>query len=396
MALDGLRDLLFDPTLRIVSLGSAALGIVSGGLGAFAVLRKQSLLGDAISHAALPGIALAFLLTGSKDPLVLVLGAAAAGWVGTLLVMAIVRNTRIKEDSALGLVLSVFFGFGLMLLTFIQHRPDAAQAGLDRFLFGQAATMLERDVAIIAWLGVAAYSVALIFWKEIKLLAFDPGFGASLGIPMRAVDVVLTSVLVIAVVVGLQTVGVVLMAAMVVAPAAAARQWTDRLGAMVTLSAAFGATAGVAGSLLSATGANLPTGPMIVLCLTAIAVLSLLFAPNRGLVWSSARHRRARRRLGAEAMLLDLYAMASQHDDLSHAHSSRALAAMGRGRERRVVERALEGLASRGYARQVGGDRWALTDAGGDEGRRLIAEQRGGDNRAGVLDDELDEVGEVK
>ncbi|HUF26488.1 MAG TPA: metal ABC transporter permease [Gemmatimonadaceae bacterium] len=374
-----LRDLLLDPTLRTVSLGSAALGVVSGGLGAFAVLRKQSLLGDAISHAALPGIALAFLLTGSKDPLVLVLGAAAAGWLGTLLVMAIVRQTRIKEDTALGLVLSVFFGVGLMLLTFLQHRPDAAQAGLDRFLFGQAATMLQRDVAIIVWLGVGAYAVALFFWKEIKLLAFDPEFGASLGIPMRAVDVVLTSVLVIAVVVGLQTVGVVLMAAMIVAPGAAARQWTDRLGVMVVLSGAFGATAGVAGAVLSATGANLPTGPMIVLCLTAIAIASLTLAPNRGLVWAWVRQRRSRRQLRVEATLLDLYAMAAQHEDPGHAHSSRALAALGRG----DVPRTLEQLAARGHTRHLGADQWALTQEGRAEARRLLDEQRvggGGDD----------------
>lgn len=373
MALAALRDLLLDPTLRIVSLGSAALGVVSGGLGAFAVLRKQSLLGDAISHAALPGIALAFLLTGSKDPLVLVLGAAVAGWVGTLLVMAIVRHTRIKEDTALGLVLSVFFGIGLMLLTFLQHRPDAGQAGLDRFLFGQAATMLERDVAIVAWLGVAAYAVALFFWKEIKLLAFDPGFGASLGIPMRAVDVVLTSVLVIAVVVGLQTVGVVLMAAMVVAPGAAARQWTDRLGVMVALAALFGAMAGVAGSLLSATGANLPTGPMIVLCLTAIAIVSLTLAPNRGLAWTWVRHFRARRQLRVEATLLDLNAMAAQHEDPEHAHSRRAIEAVGRGNVRGTLERLLD----RGWVRRSGDDRWAITNDGRAEAQRLLDDPRG-------------------
>lgn len=369
----GLREFLLDPTLRTVSLGSATLGVVSGGLGAFAVLRRQSLLGDAISHAALPGIALAFLLTGSKDPLVLVLGAAAAGWIGTLLVMAITRTTRIKEDTALGLVLSVFFGIGLMLLTFLQHRPDAAQAGLDRFLFGQAATMLRRDVAIIAGLGITAYAVALCFWKEIKLLAFDPGFGASLGIPMRVVDVVLTSVLVIAVVVGLQTVGVVLMAAMVVAPGAAARQWTDRLGIMVALSGLFGAIAGLAGSLLSATARNLPTGPMIVLCLTAIAVLSLALAPNRGLVWSWVRHRRSRRRLRVEATLLDLHAMAAQHEDPLHAHSSRALAVLGRGDVRRTLARLLD----RGWVRNAGDDRWQLTEDGRTEARRLLSDPRG-------------------
>ncbi|HEX6913511.1 MAG TPA: metal ABC transporter permease, partial [Longimicrobium sp.] len=163
-----LPDLFDDYTLRTVALGAAALGATSGALGSYAVLRKQSLLGDAISHAALPGIALAFLLTGSKAPLVLVLGAAVAGWLGTLLVMRIVNTTRIKEDSALGIVLSVFFGFGLVLLTYIQKRPDASQAGLDRFLFGQAATLLQRDVIMISALGGLALAIAALFWKEFK------------------------------------------------------------------------------------------------------------------------------------------------------------------------------------------------------------------------------------
>src|SRR5688572_8163343 len=168
-----LRDLFFDYTLRTVALGSATLGVVSGALGSYAVLRKQSLLGDAMSHAALPGIALAFLLTGSKAQLALLIGAAIAGWVGTLLVMSIVRTTRIKDDSALGLVLSVFFGFGLMLLTYIQRLPDATQAGLDKFLFGQAATLLQRDVITMAAIGGLALLVVGLFWKEFKLLSFD-------------------------------------------------------------------------------------------------------------------------------------------------------------------------------------------------------------------------------
>jgi manganese/zinc/iron transport system permease protein len=285
-------DLFNDYTLRIVAIGAAALGAASGALGSFAVLRKQSLLGDAISHAALPGIALAFLITGSKDPLVLVLGAAAAGWIGTLLVIGVVGETRVKEDSALGIVLSVFFGFGLVLLTLVQRRPDASQAGLDRFLFGQAATLLERDIWVIGGLGSLAVLVMLLAWKEFKLLSFDREFGASLGFGMRGIDVLLTSVLVLAIVIGLQTVGVVLMSAMVVAPGAAARQWTDRLGTMVALAAVFGALSGVTGAVISSSTSRVPTGPTIVLCLSAIVLVSLLFAPNRGLVWRWTRQRR--------------------------------------------------------------------------------------------------------
>ena len=218
-----LLSFLGDYTLRIVALGSGLLGAVSGALGSLAVLRRQSLLGDAISHAALPGIVLAYLLTGSRSTLVLVLGAAVAGWIGTLVVIGIVGRTRLKEDSALGIVLSVFFGLGLVLLTYVQKLPDAGQAGLDRFLFGQAATLLARDVAVIAGLGGIAVAIMLLGWKEIKLLAFDRAFGTSLGFRMGRVDVMLTTIIVLAIVIGLQTVGVVLMSAMVVAPAAAAR-----------------------------------------------------------------------------------------------------------------------------------------------------------------------------
>jgi manganese/zinc/iron transport system permease protein len=186
-------DLFSDYTLRIVTLGAATLGIVAGALGAFAVLRRQSLLGDAVSHAALPGIVLAFVLTGTKAPLALLVGAALAGWLGTLLVMAIVRTTRVKYDAALGIVLSVFFGIGLVLLTDVQKQPDAAQAGLERFLFGQAAALLRSDVITMVLLGAPVLVAVALLWKEFKLLAFDPAFGASLGLPMRALDVTLTT-----------------------------------------------------------------------------------------------------------------------------------------------------------------------------------------------------------
>lgn len=369
-----LRDLLFDYTLRTVALGAGTLGVVSGALGSYAVLRKQSLLGDAISHAALPGIALAFLLTASKAPLVLVLGAAIAGWLGTLVVMTVVGTTRIKEDSALGLVLSVFFGFGMVLLTFIQKMPTAAQAGLDRFLFGQAATLLERDVLTMAGLGAIALLLMVLFWKEFKLLSFDPDFAASLGFPVRLLDVLLTTLLVIAIVVGLQTVGVVLMSAMVVAPAAGARQWTDRMGLMVALAALFGALAGVSGAAISSSTARLPTGPTIVLCLTALVVASLLLAPNRGLVWSWVRQQRNRRRLQVEAVLSDLYALASQHENPEHGHSVAVLRTMS-GR-RGGVQRSLDVLAERGLVREAGADQWALTGAGLVEAQRLAQARR--------------------
>lgn len=372
--MESLADLLGNYTLRTVGMGAIFLGAVNGVLGSFALLRKQSLLGDAISHAALPGIALAFLLTGSKSTVVLLLGAAAAGWTGTLFVTSVVKNTRVKYDSALGLVLSVFFGFGLVLLTYIQRLPIASQAGLDTFLFGQAATLLARDVLTVGILASAVLLVVLAFWKEFKLLCFDPDFARSLGFPVRWLDVLLITLLVTSIVIGLQTVGVVLMSAMVVAPSAAARQWTDRLGAMVAISAFFGALAGGAGALTSSAFERLPTGPTIVLCLTSIVLVSLLLAPNRGIVWSWTRERVNRNRLQTEAVLADLYVLAERHDDPEHGHPISVLRTMSMGHG--GVDRSLEVLRERGLVRRSAEGKWHLTPRGLETARR-VSETRG-------------------
>ena len=357
-----LSDLFFDYTLRTVALGAAILGLVSGMLGSFAVLRKQSLLGDAISHAALPGIVISFLITRSREPVVLMLGALIAGWLATLFMLNITRTTRIKDDSALGLVLSVFFGLGLMLLTFTQKLPDATQAGLDKFLFGQAATLLQRDVITMGVTGLVALGLMVIFWKEFKLITFDPEFAASLGFPVRVLDVVLTTLLVIAIVIGLQTVGVVLMSAMIVAPAAAARQWTDKLNLMVLLGGLFGALAGVSGTLISSSAEKLPTGPVIVLCISVIVLVSMLFATNRGLVWNWIRSQQNRHKLRARAVLADLNTLAMQHPDHEHGHSTAVLRAMSTNPE--GVSHALKQLEERGHARELSHDLWALTNEG--------------------------------
>lgn len=290
-------ELFFDYTLRNIALGSAILGIVGGVLGSFALLRKQALLGDALSHAALPGICLAYILTGTKTPLILLIGAGIAGWIGTLLILRIIQETRISEDAALGIVLTVFFGFGIMLLTFIQHSGHASQSGLDKYLFGQAATLVQDQVTMMAVLGGVALLIVGLLFKEFKLITFDPAFAATLGFPVDRLGVLLTLLIVVAVLIGLQTVGVVLMAAMLIAPAAAARQWTERLGAMLGLAALFGALSGVTGAMISISDSQLPTGPMVILSATAIVIVSLLFGKARGTVWEALRTRRNRRSL---------------------------------------------------------------------------------------------------
>jgi manganese/zinc/iron transport system permease protein len=366
-----LSDIVNDYTIRNITLGAMVLGIVSGSLGTFAVLRRQSLLGDSISHAVLPGIILAFMLTGSRDPLILIIGAAVVGWIATLSIMTIVNTTRIKADASLALVLSVFFGFGMVLMTFVQRQPEAAAAGLSRFLFGQAAAIIWDDVRAMLLIGGAALVVLLIFWKEFKLVVFDRSFALSLGMPVRRFDILLTSLLVIAIVIGLQTVGVVLMSAMVVAPAAAARQWTDRLGLVTALAGGFGALAGVSGALISAYAARMPTGPTIVLCLTVIVVGSLILAPNRGVLWAWVRQHRQSRELRSRIVLGDLYWLSQQHEGVDHGHSQATLEAMSAGRV--AVDHGLEDLERAGLAEKTSDENWVLTEKGRNQAIRDLA-----------------------
>lgn len=362
-----LQIILNDHTVQVVALGALVLGVVSGCLGSFAVLRQQSLLGDAVAHATLPGVALAFMWTESKNPLILLTGAAISGWIGTLLVMLITKTTRIKKDASLGIVLSVFFGVGVMLLTIIQRLPTASKAGLDKFLFGNAATLLVEDVMTMIVLGLVVLALLFLFWKEFKVLTFDYDFAKSIGFPARGLDVFLTTLIVVAIVIGLQTVGVVLMSAMLVAPAAAARQWTDRLGVMVVLSSVFGATAGVLGALTSSLVTHLPTGPVIVVIISTIVLVSLLFAPNRGLVSDWIRSYRNRRAIQLTAMLNNLLLFSEINRDPFHPHDIAALRAIGRA----ALERTMVTLQKRGWVVQHPDKRWALTPEGLSEAKRL-------------------------
>lgn len=283
-----------DYTFQTVALGSTLLGLISGVLGSFAVLRKQSLLGDGVSHSSLPGVVMAFVLLGSKNTEVLLLGALVSGLLATMLIVGIVRHTRVKFDSALALVMSVFFGLGLILLTYVQKIPNSNQAGLKRFIFGQASTLLKRDIDLMMICGLVLLVLVLLFWKEFKLVTFDSDFAQSLGFSPKKLNLLLSFMIVLAIIIGLQTVGVILMSAMLITPAVAARQWTNRLWVMVMLSALFGAVSSVAGTAVSSLVPKLPTGPAIVVCVSAIVVVSVLFAPGRGILHRMYRRRKNR------------------------------------------------------------------------------------------------------
>jgi manganese/zinc/iron transport system permease protein len=366
----------FDATLITVMAGASLLGVVSGALGCFAVLKRQSLLGDALAHAALPGVCLAYLFGGvvgvdPKHPLLLLGGALATAWIGTLILLSVTRTTRIRQDAALGVVLSVFFGAGIVLLTFLQHgSAGASQAGLDKFLFGQAASLVPRDVILMAVLGGLVLGTVAVFFRPFQLIVFDPVYAGSQGVPVRRYEVLLTTLIVVAVVVGLQTVGVVLMAAMVVTPAAAARQWTDRLLTMVVLAAVIGALAGATGTWVSSLARRVPTGPLIVLSATGLLGVSLLLAPRRGLLWAAVRRVRNRRRVRVENLLKDLWRLGERDGRYAAPRAVTDVLAV------RAASRAAVDHAGSAGLVQVSGPLVQLTDAGLERAARVVRNHR--------------------
>lgn len=298
--------ILRDPNVQWILFGTMLLGLSSGVIGSFAYLRKQSLMGDALSHAALPGICIAFMLSGTKSILLFLIGAAIAGIIATFGIGFITRNSRIKQDSALAIVLTTFFGLGIVLLTQIQHSGNGNQSGLDKFLFGQAASMMLSDVLIMAIISVLLIGTCTLLFKEFKLLSFDRGFARGLGYPVTFLDQLVMFLIVVAVVVGIQAVGVVLMAALLITPAVSARYWTEKLGFMVVLSGIIGALSGFVGTFISASGNNLPTGPLNVLVATFFFIISIIAAPRRGVLAKLFLHSSVRNNIRKEKPMVQM------------------------------------------------------------------------------------------
>lgn len=292
--------MLADPNMQWIFFGCMLLGLSSGVIGSFSYLRKQSLVGDTLAHAALPGICIAFMLTGVKSIGVFLIGAGIAGMIATFGIGFVTRHSRLKQDAALGIVLTTFFGLGIVLLTFIQHGDYGNQSGLDKFLFGQAAAMVGSDVVTMSFICVLLVTVCVLLFKQFKLISFDPGFARGIGYPVALLEQLLMLLIVIAVVAGIQAVGVVLISALLITPAISARYWTNRLGVMVALSGLFGALSGALGTWISSSVSNLPTGPVTVLAAAFIFIVSVLFGPKRGIVAKSLMNARVKKRYLAE------------------------------------------------------------------------------------------------
>jgi len=284
----------------MVLLGTALLGLASGIAGTFAVLRKESLIGDGLSHAALPGVVIAFLLTGIKDIEVLIAGAALSSIAAAWLITITVENSKIKFDGALATILSAFFGLGMVLLTYLQSLNNAGQAGLSKFIFGQAATILARDVYITSAAALIIIVLTALFWKELKLISFDVEYAKTLQIPVTFTLILYRSLLIMTIIIGIQSVGAILISSLLIAPAVGARQWTNKLGTMCILAGFFGMVSAIGGTIWSTTVQKLPTGPAIIVILSVIVLLSLIFAPNRGILWQYRKNKQSKRALLSE------------------------------------------------------------------------------------------------
>lgn len=314
----------------LVAVGAALLGFAAGASGTFLFLRKRALVSDAVAHATLPGIALAFIamvaMGGDGRSLVgLLAGSAITAWIGLLAIEAMVRHTRLAEDTAIGAVLGVFFGLGVVLLTVVQVMGAGRQAGLEGFLLGSTAGMLFQDAVIIALGGAVAVGLTWVFRRPMLLVAFDADYAAATGHDLRRIDLAMMGLVLAVTVIGLKLVGLILIVALLIIPPVTARFWTDRAMSMIWISGAMGGVSGYLGAALSASAPALPTGPIIVLVAAGLFTASLLVAPGRGVLATLIRHRRFQHRVHRRQGLLALAA----HHPIREGYTLRLLAREG-------------------------------------------------------------------
>lgn len=359
-----------DPNIVSVVIGAILLTASSAVVGTFTFLRKKALVGDAVAHSVLPGICLAFILSGTKNPVILILGAFLTGWISLLVIDIITQRSKIKEDSAIAIVLSVFFGIGILMLTNIQHSGNAAQTGLDSFLFGKAAALVGNDLITFGIVAIVLIITVSLFFKELKLIAFDSHYARALGIPVKAIDLLLTTLTVLAVVTGIQAVGVVLMAAMLITPAAAARFWTNDVKAMTLIAAIMGAVSGLSGAYVSYIAPAMPTGPWIVMIISAIALFSFFLAPKRGILSRLIDQTKLQNMIMDENLLKALFHLGEEDEDMFKARSAGQIIEK-RHFPRKRLKASLIRLKRQGYLTRSSGS-WQFTEVGKQKGQRVV------------------------
>lgn len=376
-----------DYNTRIVVLGTTLLGMSAGMIGSFALLRKRALMGDALSHATLPGIALAFIIAttlgmdGKSLPILLV-GAALSGLLGVATILLIRNLTRLKEDAALGIVLSVFFGAGIALLVVVQQMKTGHASGLESFIYGKTASMIASDARLIGIAGLSCVLISVLMFKELTLLCFDEGFATSRGFPVVLLDMTLMGLVVIVTIIGLQAVGLILMISLLVIPPAAARFWTEKMMNLTIVSIVLGALSGMIGSGMSAIFPNLPSGAMIVLVATAMFLFSMIFGVPRGILIRKLRRYQLNLKISRQHLLRGIYEYLEVRGLLNQKQTSETIpvpvSALHQMRSWSLPT--LHRIISRAQREQLiemtQGDSLRLTESGLIEATRLVREHR--------------------
>lgn len=377
--------LLRDYNTRLVVVCTLLLGCACGLMGGFLLLRKRSLMGDTLSHATLPGIGIAFMvavalgLEGKSLP-VLLLGAAVSGLLGCWAVLLIRNHSRIKDDAAMGIVLSVFFGAGVAVLGVAQSMPGGSAAGLESFIYGKTASMVWDDFLVLVAVTGSVLLLSVLFFKEFRLLCFDESFAAAQGWPVRWLDALLLGLVTVVTVAGLQAVGLILIIAFLITPAAAARFWSERLDRMLLLSAGIGAFSGWMGASISAFFPRMPAGAVIVLVAAGCFLFSMLVGKERGVLVRLYRQVRLKRQIGRQHLLRALYEIIEADAADTHAPSIRPVAfRQVRGR-RTWSDRSLKGYVRQAYEEGLlcasGGEWITLTEAGLVEAAQVTRNHR--------------------
>jgi len=353
---------------NVIILGTIFLGISSAVVGSFTFLQKKSLIGDSIAHSLLPGIGIGFILAGKNVP-ILLLCSTATGLLSVYFMDFIQKNTKLKSDTLIALTLTIFFGFGLLILSYIQNSGNAAQSGIDHFLFGKAASILEQDLWTYGLVSGVVLILVIVFFKAFMLVTFNPSFGESLGLPIRFYRFLLTTLTVIVISTGIQIVGVVLMAAMLLTSAGAARYWTHKLKSLIVIAALFGSLSGLFGAFISYTLPQMPTGPWIVVVLSTFLIFSMLFAPKKGVIAVYLKKRQWHEQLRKENVLKRLYHLGETDDDYQKPVGIKTISEDTRI-DLRILKRVLTTLTSKGFLIKNNSS-WMLTKSGKTEGMRL-------------------------
>jgi manganese/zinc/iron transport system permease protein len=355
-------------TLILVLVGLAVISSVAGVMGCYAFLRRRTLIGDAVSHAVLPGVAVGFMLSGTKDPFALLGGGLFFGYLAILSIDVIHRKSKLSEDTAIALVTTVYFALGSVLLSVVSSMENGQQAGLKNFLFGKAATLTELDIWVFAIAAVLVIVAIIIFYKPFMLISFNKDFATSQGWKTTNYETLISLLTVLVITIGLQAVGVVLMSALLIAPAASARYWTNSLPKMMLISGIFGIVSGVGGGLLSLVGEDMPTGPWVIMILFFFTMLTLLFAPKKGYFAIQKRTKSNERKINEENVLKILHQLGETGKD------SVTMTEMldKRRMDTSILMKTIKALKKEDFIGDVESNKIELTETGKIEAMRVV------------------------